>query len=131
MAMKAKFGMGAAALVLLAAAGPAAAGRKAIDYAAYAGEPVQQINYHQLYNWQRSTDKQVVLWTRPSTAYVLELRNKCFELRGPRAVIQVGGVAAIPGRLTVNDDLIVGEMKCRIGAIRPIDLEALKRARGA
>ena len=126
--MKPMSAMFAAALAL-AAAGHAAAGGKAIDYAAYAGEPVPQINYFQLYNWQRSTDKQVVLWTKPSAAYVLDLRNKCFELRGPRAVIQVGGVAAIPGRLSVNDDLIVGEMKCKIGAIRPIDLEAVKSAR--
>jgi len=126
--MKPILALFAAAAVL--ASGQAAAG-KGIDYAAYAGEPVQQINYFQLYNWQRSTDKMVVLWTKPSTAYVLELRNKCFELRGPRASIQVGGVAATPGRLTVNDDLIVGDMKCKISAIRPVDLEAIKRARKA
>ena len=128
--MKPMSAMFAAALVL-AVAGQAHAGRKAIDYAAYAGEPVQEIKYFQLYNWQRSTDKQVVLWTKPSAAYVLDLRNKCFELRGPRAVIQVGGVAAVPGRLSVNDDLIVGEMRCKIGAIRPVDLEAIKRDRKA
>jgi hypothetical protein len=120
-----------AAAATLALAGTAAAGYKSkgIDYAGYAGAPVQQITYFQLYNWQRSTDKQVVLWTKPSTAYVLELRNRCYELGGPRAVIQVGGVAATPGRLSVNDDLIVGEMKCKISAIRPVDLEAVKRAR--
>jgi hypothetical protein len=122
-----------AAAATLALAGTAAAGSKSkgIDYAAYAGEPVQQITYFQLYNWQRSTDKMVVLWTKPSTAYVLELRNRCYELGGPRAVIQVGGVAATPGRLSVNDDLIVGEMKCKISAIRPVDLEAIKRDRKA
>jgi hypothetical protein len=119
------------AAATLALAGTAAAGSrsKGIDYAAYAGEPVQQITYFQHYNWQRSTDKQVVLWTKPSTAYVLDLRNKCYDLSGPRVVIQVGGVAATPGRLSVNDDLIVGEMKCKISAIRPVDLEAIKRAR--
>jgi hypothetical protein len=126
--MKTRLAMYAAAAVM-AVAGPAAAGGKAIDYAAYAGEPVQQITFFQLYNWQRSTDKQVVLWTKPSTAYILDLRNKCYELRGPRAVIQAGGVAATPGRLTVNDDLLVGDMKCKISGIRPIDLEAVKLAR--
>jgi hypothetical protein len=120
-----------AAAAVLAASGSAAGKSKGTDYAAYAGEPVKEIRYYQLYNWQRSTDRLVVLWTKPSTAYVLELRNKCFELRGPRATIQVGGVASIPGRLQVNDDLIVGEMRCRIEAIRPVDLEAIKRDRKA
>lgn len=118
-----------AAAATLALAGTAAAGAKRLDYAAYAGEPVKEIRYHQLYNWQRSTDKQVVLWTKPSAAYVLELRNTCFELRGPRAVIQVGGVASMPGLLRVNDDLVVGEMNCRISAIRPIDLVRMKADR--
>jgi len=122
-------------LVLIAglcvAASAAAGGKARIDYAAYTGEPVKEVKFFQLYNWQRSTDRLVVLWTKPSTAYVLELRNKCFELRGPRATIQVGGVASIPGRLQVNDDLIVGEMRCRIEAIRPVDLEAIKRDRKA
>lgn len=126
--MKRMLALFAAATVALA--GPAFAGKK-IDYAAYAGEPVKEIRYFQLYNWQRSTDRQVVLWTKPSTAYVLELAHNCSELRGPRAVIQAGGVAAAQGRLTVNDHLIVGEMRCRISAIRPIDLAAVKRDRKA
>jgi hypothetical protein len=118
-----------AAAATLVAAGTASAGSRGTDYAAYAGDPIKEIRYYQIYNWQRSTDKQVVLWTKPSTAYVLELRNRCYELGGPRAVIQVGGVAATPGRLSVNDDLIVGDMKCKISAIRPVDLEAIKRDR--
>ena len=126
--MKRMLALFAAATVALA--GTAFAGKK-LDYAAYAGEPVQQIRFFQLYNWQRSTDRQVVLWTKPSSAYVLELAHKCLELRGPRVAIQVGGVAATPGRLTVNDHLIVGEMHCRVSAIRPIDLEAMKRDRKA
>ena len=120
-----------AAAVALAASPAAEAKKKKLDYAAYAGEPVQEIRFFQLYNWQRSTDRQVVLWTKPSSAYVLELKNDCFELRGPRAVIEVGGVAAAPGRLTVNDELVVGQMHCRVRAIRPIDLDAMKRDRKA
>ena len=116
------------AIATLAFAGGANAG-KGIDYAAYTGEPVKEIRFHQLYNWQRSTDRQVVLWTKPSTAYMLELAHNCFELRGPRVTLQVGGVAAFPGRLQVNDDLLVGEMKCKVRAILPIDLAAIKRDR--
>ena len=117
-----------AAMVALSGA---AVAKKRIDYAAYAGEPVNEIRYFQLYNWQRSTDRMVVLWTKPSSAYVLELAHSCDALRGARATIEVGGVASIAGRLQVNDDIIVGPMKCKVSAIRPIDLEAIKRDRKA
>jgi hypothetical protein len=117
------------AALTVAFAGAASAKKNRIDYAAYAGEPVSEIRYFQLYNWQRSTDRQLVLWTKPSTAYVLELAYDCDALRGARATIEVGGVAAIAGHLQVNDDIIVGPMKCKVSAIRPIDLEAVKQAR--
>jgi hypothetical protein len=109
-------------------AGSAFAGKK-LDYAAYAGEPVKEIRYYQLYNWQRSTNRRLVLWTKPSTAYMLELKSDCFTFGSPRAVIEIGGVAAVKGRLQVNDQIRVGEISCRVQAIRPIDLEAMKRDR--
>ncbi|MEO8160073.1 MAG: DUF6491 family protein [Arenimonas sp.] len=106
-----------------------AGGRTRIDYAAYAGDSVKEITYFQLYNWQRSTDKSVVLWTKPSAAYMLTLEHTCDSLRGSRVTIEVGGVAAIAGRLRTGDDLIVGPIKCRVSDIRPIDLAAIKRDR--
>jgi hypothetical protein len=118
----------AIAAATIAFAGCATAG-KGIDYASYTGEPVKEIRFFQLYNWQRSTDRQVVLWTKPSSAYMLELANDCYELRGPRASFQAGGVPATPGRLSVNDDITVGEMRCKVRAILPIDLAAIKRDR--
>src|SRR5262245_45361230 len=93
----------AAATVLFA--GGASAGKR-IDYAAYAGDPVKEVKYFQLYNWQRSTDRAVVLWTKPSEAYYLDLQNNCDSLRGSRVTIEVGGVASIAGVLHTGDDLI-------------------------
>jgi hypothetical protein len=122
------------ALVMIAAlalATSAAAGAHAkVDYAAYAGESVKEIRYFQLYNWQRSTDKQVVLWTKPSEAWLLTLQHSCDALRGGRVVIEVGG-AGVPGRLQLLDDLNVGQMKCKVVGIQPIDLAAVKRAQKA
>jgi hypothetical protein len=100
-----------------------------IDYAAYAGDSVKEISYFQLYNWQRSTDKAVVLWTKPSAAFFLTLEHTCDSLRGSRVTIEVGGAGAVPGRLRTGDDLIVGPIKCRVTNIQPIDLEAIKRDR--
>ena len=119
----------------LALATSAAAGSgtgKGLDYAAYAsGESLKEIKFFQLYNWQRSTDKTVVLWTRPSEAYLITLRHNCDAMRGSRMVIQAGGVAGVPGRLRVNDDLLVGEIKCRVAGIQALDLAAMKQDRAA
>ena len=120
--------------LLLATAASAGAGahKNRIDYAAYAtGEPLREIKFFQLYNWQRSSDQAVVLWTKPSEAYYLTLAHTCDELRSGRVVVQVGGVAGVPGRLRVNDDLLVGQMKCRVSGIQAMDLAALKRDRKA
>jgi hypothetical protein len=114
----------------LATSASAGSGSKGVDYASYAsGDQLQEIKFFQLYNWHRSTDQQVVLWTKPSEAYLVDLVHKCDALRGGRVVIEVGGVAGVPGRLRTNDDLIVGQMKCRVAGIRSIDLDAMKAAR--
>ena len=119
-----------AGLLLATAASAGSGHRNRIDYAAYAtGEPLREIQFFQLYNWQRSSDKSVVLWTKPSTAYYLTLAHTCDELRSGRVVIQVGGVAGVPGRLRVNDDLLVGQIKCRVTGIQQMDLDAMKRDR--
>ena len=116
----------------LAASAQAGFGGARTDYAAYAvGEPLRSINYYQLYNWHRSTDEQVVVWTKPSEAYMLSLAHQCDELRGAVVSIAVGGVAAVPGKLMVGDDLLVGQIKCRIAGIQALDLKTLEADRKA
>ena len=82
-------------LMLAAAASLAVAKRTPIDYAAYAGDPVKEIKFSQLYNWQRVTDRQMVVWTKPSTAYLLNLRNNCDALAGRVTVEMEGGSLAV------------------------------------
>ena len=120
----------AAGLALASAAH--AGGSARVDYSLYAtGDQLQEIKFFQLYNWHRSTDKQVVLWTKPGEAYLVDLVHDCDALRGGRVVIEVGGVAGVPGRLRTNDDLLVGGMKCRVAGLRAIDLKAMKAGRAA
>ena len=114
----------------LALAVAASASAKEIDYRDYAiGEPLKEITYYQLYNWQRSTDEAVVLWTKPSQAYVLQLANKCEALNSGRSKIEIGGVADPRNTLSVNDVLIVGTMRCKVVGIRALDIAAVKRDR--
>ena len=100
------------------------------DYAAYAGDPVPEFRYTQLYNWQRTGDKSVVVWTKPSTAYLLTLRHDCAELIG-RTQIQIGGVDGFEGRIQAGyGDVIVGQLKCRIDTIQPLDLARMRADQG-
>lgn len=115
--------------LLLALAGAAQAKHHATDYAAYAGEPIKEFKFSQLYNWQRTGDKQVVVWTKPSTAYLLTLHNRCDALDG-RATVQIGGVDGIQGRLQAGmGDVIVGQLRCRVDTIQPLDLARMKAER--
>lgn len=119
------------ASLLSALLAPTGSAGSRVDYAAYAGDPVPEIRFSQLYNWQRTSDKSMAIWTRPSAAYLLTFRNNCDALSG-RYAVEVGGVDGITGRLKAgSDDVIVGQLRCRIVAIQPIDLKQLKQDRMA
>ena len=117
--------------LLLALVGLSAqAGHKRVDYAPYAGDPIPEFKFNKLYNWQRTGDKTMVVWTKPSTAYLLTLRNNCDALSG-RATVEIGGVDGIDGRLQAGSgDIIIGQLRCRVVAIQPLDLVRMKADRG-
>lgn len=114
------------ALGLSACASPGAA---RADYAAYAGPPVPEIRFTQLYNWQRTGDRTMIIWTKPSTAYLLTLRHNCDGLRG-RVTVEIGGVDGFAGRLQAGSgDVIIGQLRCRVDQIQPVNLQEMKVAR--
>ena len=78
---------------------------------------------------RKALDKTVVIWTKPSTAYLLTTRNNCDALSG-RVTVEIGGVDGISGRLQAGSgDVIIGQLRCRVVGIQPIDLEGIKRDR--
>lgn len=121
----------AASLALSLAAAGTASSKEKVEYAAYAGNAVPEISYTSLYNWQRTGDKTVAVWTKPSTAYLLTLKDNCEALNG-RVQVQFGGVDPVGGKLRAGmDDVRVGGIRCRIVQIQPIDLEKMKADRKA
>jgi hypothetical protein len=118
-------------LLLAAVAVGVQAKKPRTDYAAYAGEPIPEFKFSQLYNWQRTGDRQMVVWTKPSTAYLLTLRHDCDALAG-RVTVEIGGVDGIQGRLQAGmGDVIVGTLRCRVDTIQPLDLARLKQDRAS
>ncbi len=119
------------ALAALLAASSATAKAPRIDYGHYAGQPISEFRFTSLYNWQRTGNRTVVVWTKPSTAYLLTTSNRCDALDG-RVTVQIGGVDGIAGRLQAGSgDVIVGQLRCRVVAIQPIDLAQIKRDRAS
>ena len=101
------------------------------SYFAYAtGEPLPEIRYTELHNWQRDSDSSVIVWTRPNRAYLVTLENECWDLRNAKT-IKVAGVDAFERRLRTTDELQFDGRKCPVQDIRAIDLDAMKRDRAA
>jgi len=101
---------------------------KSFNYADYAGAPISELRFQQgLYNWQRIDDASVVIWTRPSEAYLLTLRVDCNALATAKAVV-IADRDGTSGRIVAGStDLLAGVMRCRIETIRPIDNERLRK----
>jgi hypothetical protein len=124
----------AAGLALAASAGANANATKAEEHSSYfayaTGEPLPEIRYSELHNWQRDSDSSVILWTRPNRAYLVTLENECWDLRNAKT-LKVAGVDAFERRLRTTDELQFDARKCPVGEIRAIDLEAMKRDNAA
>lgn len=118
------------AVSILALSACASVSAKSVDYVQYAGAAIPEVRFQQgLYNWQRIDDKSVVVWTRPSEAYLLTLKPSCTELRMTHAVA-VSDRDGTSGRMVAGStDLLAGIMRCRIETIQPIDQKRLEADR--
>lgn len=98
-------------------------------YADYAGASVNEVQYSHLFNWQRTGDRSIVIWTRPTVAYLLTLNHECSALDG-RVTIEIGDIDGVQGRLqSGSGNVLVGGMRCRVVGIQPIDLDRMRRER--
>lgn len=115
----------AGSMLLLAAC--ASVGAKRLDYADYAGAPIPEVRFQAgLHNWQRIDDASLVVWTRPSEAYLLTLRTDCDALQLAKAVV-IDDRDGTSGRMVAGStDVLAGPMRCRIESIRPIDLKRME-----
>ncbi len=129
MTSKARFLAGLAMAGLAGASSIAAAGASRINYAAYAGPSIAGFQYTQMYNWQRTGDRTVLVWTKPSTAYLLTTRDECETLDG-RTTVEAGWRSGFRGQVLVGDDgVIIGQLRCTVVGIQPIDLVRLRQDR--
>jgi hypothetical protein len=103
-------------------------------YRTHAGEPVGSFRYFgRLNGWTPLSDESLVVWTRPSEAYLLELFGSCQDLEFAPAIrisnqastVYSGFDSVIPmgaGAIGMRN------IPCRIETIRPLQVNALKDA---
>ena len=100
-------------------------------YASYAQAPVDSFTWlGRFYDWQTLGDKQLVVFTTPSDAYLLTVQSPCNQLPFAQTV----GVTATAGTVHARlDSLTVQGWHCPIAQIRPVDyarMRAEQRSRG-
>lgn len=101
-------------------------------YRAHAREPVGDFRFFGSVNgWTPVDDDALVVWTKPSEAYLLELSGPCTDLEWAPAITLTNQASRVYARF--DDVLVLGgprntmRMPCRIQVIRPLDVKALRQ----
>lgn len=88
------------------------------EYLPYAGEPVDRFQFWDLQRWELVGDYKVVVWPRLNEAYLLTVDAPCQDLRWAQKIGVTSTANSVSRRF---DSVVVGQDKCRIKEIRPID----------
>ena len=88
-----------------------------------AGDPVQSFRFLSLINWRPLDREHLVVWTGPSTAWLLTIRANCTALVFSQKVALTSSLDRV---YSFFDKVIQGPYHCRIREIRPVDLQRLR-----
>lgn len=94
-------------------------------YAAAAGAPVKSFHYFNLWSWEPLSDSELVVYTEPSRAWLLDLDGTCQNLQFTQAI----GLTSSVSQVYVGfDKVLTGRryIPCTITQIRPIDVKKLR-----
>ena len=113
-----------------ATAGKQTDAEKLAFYRGHTGEPVKDFQYFgRLNGWTPLGDGALAVWTKPSEGYLLELSGPCQDLDYAMAI----SITQFGSRVSRFDQIVpLGagtssiKIPCRIQAIRPLDVKALR-----
>ena len=94
-------------------------------YAAAAGAPVRSFHYFNLWSWEPLSDSELVVYTQPNRAWLLDLDGTCQNLQFTQAI----GLTSSVSQVYVGfDKVLTGRryIPCTITQIRPIDVKKLR-----
>lgn len=99
-------------------------------YREHAGEPIKSFRYFgDINGWTPLDDAALVVWTRPSEAYLLDLYGPCQDLDFAQSIALTNLMGEVSARF---DKVIVAgtssmRIPCRIEEIRKVDVKALRQ----
>lgn len=96
------------------------------DYARFAGEPVNSIQFASIYGWEPIDEEHLVLYTGVRKAWMLDLSGLCMQ---SLVTIKINVTSAGNRIHSGFDKVQTREGSCRITQIRKIDMEAFDEAR--
>jgi hypothetical protein len=104
------------------------------NYRAHAGNPVSAFRFFgQLNSWESLDGSNIAVWTHPHEAWLLELSGPCQGIEYATRI----GLTSQGGRVysgfdnVLVDDHAAIDFPCRIHAIRPLDVRAIKQVEQA
>lgn len=125
----------ATALLAACASGPTATPAERLALLnQHAGEPVNTIRHPGRFaGWHAVGNSALVLQTRPSEAFLLDLGAPCHDLSFAHAIRVSSRTSWISARFDYIVPMAHGRtpmpMRCHIQSIRPLDVAALRQAR--
>lgn len=93
-------------------------------YAAAAGAPVTHFNFTSLYSWESLGDSQLAVYTRPNTAWLLDVPPYCPQLDYRNTIALTSNM----NQVSINFDKVLtgSRIPCTIKQIRPVDVSRLR-----
>ena len=100
-------------------------------YEAHAGAPVKQIRNVNAMGWERVDDQHVILSTRPTESWLLEVSGPCLDWGSGSPLLRLSSTG--PYVMAKFDRILTegSQVSCRIEEIRPIDVKAVRAAQDA
>ena len=97
-------------------------------YQDYAGEPVDTVtSMGRVTGWTSVSRDQLVIWTGVNEAWLLKVWDTCRDLEFADSVV----VTRSGSRISRFDKVLVGDERCQITEIRPVDIKQMKADRAA
>jgi hypothetical protein len=97
------------------------------NYADYALPPVDSFTAFTFHSWTPVSDNQLVVWTQFNEAYLVTVWKSCLDLKFAWNI----GIQRTLNSVTKFDKVLVGNDRCPIESIQPIDLKRMKTDREA
>ena len=99
-------------------------------YAEAAGAPVTRFHFFSLWSWEPLSDSELVVYTRPNQAWLLDLDGACQNLEFTQAIGLTSSVGDVSARF---DKVLTGRryIPCTIMRIRPVNVKQLRIAQEA